>query len=310
MPSRSQSLIVGLGESLFDCFPDREVLGGAPLNVALHANALLGLVGGRGVVATRIGRDELGERLLRELGDRGLDTSFVQIDERLPTGRVDVLLDSAGDATYQFLTPSAWDALELDAPLTELARSCDAVVFGTLGQRDKASREAIQSFLLDAPMAIRLFDVNLRQDFYSAEIIDRSLRLASAAKFNEDELTIVARLLGLDPELKVGQSTAFFLKRYDLDWLALTRGPRGTLLVAQDRHHAGEEATFPQDSKADTVGAGDACSAGLLYGSLRGWPQEKTATLANRLGAYVASRPGATPKLPADLLAEAGVQSQ
>lgn len=295
-------IVVGIGESLFDCFPGREVLGGAPLNVALHADALLRPIGGRSVVATRIGRDPLGERLLQELEDRGLDTHAVQIDPKLPTGRVDVTPKTAGDAEYRFQTPSAWDALEFDAPLGKLAEQCVSVAFGSLGQRFDASREAIEAFQGNAPQALRLFDVNLRQDYYSAGLIDRSLRLASAAKFNEAEIEKVACLLGLDRDPEVERTATRLLELYGLDWIALTRGARGTLLLTRESRHAGEAASFPPQAEADSVGAGDACSAGLLYGALRGWPHPDWVTLANRLGAYVASQPGATPHLPDWLL--------
>lgn len=296
-----QSLVVGLGESLFDCFGDREVLGGAPLNVAVHAAALLRPFGGGAAVATRIGCDDLGNRLLRELDERGVDTRFVQRDERLPTGSVEVSINSEGDADYHFLTPSAWDALEPSEAFDDLATRCAAVVFGTLGQRADASRSAIEAFLLNAPQAVRLFDLNLRQEYYSAELIHRSLDLASAAKLNEEEAETLSNLLDFDTNSSLDDIAASLIDRHQLDWLAITRGRRGTLLRTPDARHEGEPIRFDPHPEVDNVGAGDACSAGLLFGALQGWPPDRTVALANRLGAYVASQPGATPELPETL---------
>lgn len=297
----SATEVVGLGEALFDCFTDRQALGGAPVNVAVHAAALLGRLGGRATVATRVGDDELGDRFRREVAQRGVSLEGVSIDEELPTGRVDVTLDEHGDASYRFEDPSAWDALRCDDAWLTIAKRCGSVAFGSLAQRHQASREEIHQFLQGAPQAIRLFDVNLRQSHYSAEVLDTSLRLASAAKLSEEELRVVGGLLGFRSDSHEA-GLAELEKRYGLDWIALTRGAAGTSLLTKGTFHAGEAVAFPLEPGADTVGAGDACCAGLLVGFLLGWPVERTLGLANRLGAWVATRPGATPALPDDLL--------
>src|ERR1043166_2368012 len=149
--------IVGLGESLFDVFPDRTILGGAPLNVAYHAHQLCSADGGRGVVASGVGVDDLGHRLLRELVQHGLSTEFVQVDSEHPTGRVDITLRD-GEPTYTFLENTAWDHLAWTPVWKHLASACDAVVFGTLAQRSANSQVTIQRFLEHAPQAVRLFD--------------------------------------------------------------------------------------------------------------------------------------------------------
>lgn len=295
-------LVVGIGEVLFDCFPDREVLGGAPINVAIHADALLGKHGGAGVPVTRVGADARGEQVLYEASARGLDTRYVQFDRTLPTGRVEVSLDPDGHAEYVFDPNGAWDALAYDAPLAALAGRCDAVAFGTLGQRTLASRETIRQFLGHAPQALRLFDVNLRQAFFNAEVIDSSLRLASAAKLNEEEVDVVSRLLDLDAVGAADERPHMLAAAYGLDWLVVTRGAMGVTLYADGECHNEAPAAFDPLPGADSVGAGDACCAGLLCGFLHGLPIQKTLGLANRLGAYVAERPGATPALPDSLL--------
>src|SRR5262245_37104159 len=146
--------IVGLGESLFDVFPDRVILGGAPLNVAYHAHQLCSAGGGRGVVASGVGTEELGHRLLCELTQRGLSTQFVQVDCEHPTGRVDSTLRD-GEPTYTFLENTAWDHLAWTPAWEQLASACDAVVFGTLAQRSAISQATIQRFLEHAPQAVR-----------------------------------------------------------------------------------------------------------------------------------------------------------
>ena len=302
--------IVGLGESLFDVFPDRAILGGAPLNVAYHAHQLCSASGGLGVVASRVGTDELGRRVLEELRTRGLTTDCVQIDDRHPTGRVDITLRH-GEPTYDFLADVAWDHLEWTPRWQQLAETCDAVVFGTLAQRCPTSRATVQRFVEAARQAIRLFDVNLRVSFFDAESLRRGAELATAIKLNADELPIVLRLLGLagdvtDSALRAESSGGAGrllqgFARTGLRYVVVTRGEQGTELVSHDASVIGPVARFERHPHADNVGAGDACSAGLLWGWLNGWAAERTVTLANRLGAFVASQPGATPVMPDDL---------
>jgi fructokinase len=295
-------LVVGIGEVLFDCFPDREVLGGAPFNVAIHADAILGPRGGAGLPVTRVGADDHGDRILTESRSRGLDTRYIQSDGVRPTGRVAVRLDAQGHATYEFDADSAWDHLRYDEDLAALAGRCDAIAFGTLGQRSPQSRETIARFLSHAPQAQRLFDVNLRQSYFDAAMIDLSLRMATAAKFNEEEIIAVPDLLGLQVGPSVDDRAHAIAEIYSLVWVAVTRGERGAAIYLDGEKHETMPAPFRPVADADTVGAGDACCAGLLCGALLDMSIEQTLWLANRLGAYVAGRPGATPELPKDLI--------
>ncbi len=303
--------IVGLGESLFDVFPDQAILGGAPLNVAYHAHQVCSRFGGRGVVASAVGTDPFGRRLQADLSHGGLTTEFVQVDAAHPTGRVDIVLRN-GEPTYTFLDNTAWDHLKWTPQWQGLAETCDAVVFGTLAQRSPVSRATVQRFVETAQHAIRLFDVNLRVNFFDAESLRRSVELATAIKLNEDELPVVSKLLGISQSIvehsdssSVADDVSQQLARRLLDVFAptgltcvvLTRGSRGTELLTRDECVSGIVEQFPRDPQADNVGAGDACSAGLLWGWLNGWTLVKTVNLANRLGAFVASRPGATPPL-------------
>lgn len=292
--------IVGLGESLWDVLPGGKVLGGAPLNVACHAHAILrSLVAGEAVVASRVGIDELGDQVVAELKQRGMTTGYVQRDAVHPTSTVDVELQ-AGQPTYSFAPNIAWDHLELTPTWAELAARCNAVCYGTLAQRSRPSREAIWRFLDAAQQAIRLFDVNLRQNFYDQEAILAGCRRATLVKLNEQELPIVAGLLKLDGEPR--QQLMQIIETFQLNAAVLTRGERGTLLVLPDEVIESPPVTYPAAANSDAVGAGDACSAAVLVGSLLKHSNTRIAALANHLGAYVASQPGATPAVPLTLL--------
>ncbi len=303
--------IVGLGESLFDVFPDRAILGGAPLNVAYHAHQLCSAGGGRGIVASSVGVDDLGRGLLRELTQHGLSTEFVQVDSEHPTGRVDITLRD-GEPTYTFLKDTAWDHLAWTPAWEQLASACDAVVFGTLAQRSAVSQATIQRFLEHAPQAVRLFDVNLRVTFFDTPSLRLGAQRATAIKLNEDELPIVLRLLGLSDgpsdDRCLGDETSGGARRLletftftGLRQVVVTHGEHGTQLFTRAGGVRGTVDQFPRQPLADNVGAGDACSAGLLWGWLNDWPPARTVALANRLGAFVASQPGATPVVPCEV---------
>ncbi len=283
-------IIIGLGEALFDVFPDQESLGGAPLNVAVHAQQL----GNIGIVASRIGDDERGRQVIRHLRARNMRSDYLQIDTSRDTGIVNVTLDD-GEPSYEIVLGAAWDALRFDRRYETLTRQCDAVCFGTLGQRQPESRAAIQRFVERAKLAIRLFDVNLRQDFYSGPLIEKSLRLASAAKLNSDELTVVCRLLEIHVEDEAVAATQL-CERFDLDFIAVTRGPRG-VIVYTEGENIETEPVRADVSGGDRVGAGDSAAAALIHGRVRNWPWQRTVDLANTIGAMVASRSGACPPL-------------
>ena len=298
--------IVGLGEAVFDIFDDRSVLGGAPLNMAVCAHQLLSPFDGAGIVASRVGADDLGRRLYRNLEERRMDTDFVQLDPDRPTGQVLVTI-AEGDPSYEICSPAAWDALQFDRRFVALASKCSAVCFGSLAQRSVMTREAIERFLRNASQALKLFDVNLRQDYFSEITIKRSLHLADALKLNEHELVQISQLLEM-PDGRIEDSSwcdgqCYALgETYNLEYVALTRGERGTVLYSDNARHEMERVSYPQHPEADSVGAGDAASAGLLLGHVLDWPTHRTLKLANHLGAFLASVPGATPTLCAKTL--------
>ncbi len=288
--------IVGLGEAVFDVFPDKVVLGGTSLNASVHAQQLLAPHGGCGVLLSRIGEDNLGRQLLAEFQSRGLPTHHIQKDRDKPTGRVLVRFDG-GEPHYEIVRDVAWDAIVFGEAEQALAAQCHAICFGTLSQRDPRSRASIRAFLRAASDAVRLFDVNLRQDFFDAEILAESCALATVVKLNEAELPIVARLLAL-PSGDAFHQLQTLRERFNLRCVVLTRGERGTIWFDVAGATEGQVPRFESALGADSVGAGDACTAGLLVGLLRGLSPHEVVALANRLGAFVASQPGATPALP------------
>ena len=300
--------LVGIGEALFDVFDDGPRLGGAPLNVAVHAHQLLagasadeadgGRTLGRGLVVSRIGQDDLGDAVVAELTRRGMPRDGLQTDPDKPTGRVQIERQAGGGHRFHILPDQAYDWIQPDPDLLGLARSADAVAFGTLAQRNGQSRQTIQRFVRDAADggATVLFDVNLRasggRDFYSASTVRAGCELARYVKLNDEELATVNRLTHT-------ADAADLVRRFDLDAVIYTRGADGTAAYTADGLVEGEPAsiTDPEDG-ADTVGAGDSCTAAFLAGTLRGLPLTDTLTLANRVAAYVAGRRGATPELP------------
>lgn len=291
--------MVGLGEALFDLLPAGRVLGGAPLNAACHMHQLLASRGGAGVVASRVGIDDLGREVDSELLRRGMTLEYLQHDSIHPTSTVSVSL-AAGQPTYTFASDIAWDHLEFTPAWQSLASECTAVCFGTLAQRTAASRQAIWQFLDRARGARRMFDVNLRQGFYDQESLIEGCRRATIVKLNEEELPVVAGALSLPSGAPVYQLSQL-RARLELEAVVYTRGARGTMLVLADKVVSPQAVSFPSAPHADAVGAGDACTAAILVGFAYEMPPDRIAELANRLGAYVASQPGATPNLPADV---------
>ncbi len=192
----SPPVVAGIGEMLWDVYPDGAHFGGAPANFACHAASL----GAESWMVSAVGDDTLGQRALDSLGTLGVRCDLVERDPVHPTGRVLVTLDADGQPQYEIERDTAWDHLAWSDELARFATRCDAVCFGSLAQRSPASRATIRRFLEAVPRpALRVFDVNLRQRFYDRDVIDASLSLASAVKLNDEELPIVAELCGVEP---------------------------------------------------------------------------------------------------------------
>jgi len=287
MPDKSYN-IVGLGELLWDVFPQGKELGGAPANFAYMTS----LLGDHGIVASRVGSDALGRTAGRRLERIGLRSKYLQIDTQHPTGTAKLYVDPAGQPTFEIAEGVAWDFFEWTPEWQKLASTADAVCFGSLAQRSPQSRAAIRLFLQEVSRVTTLiFDVNLRQHFFSAEILSDSLKLADIVKFNQEELPNAVKLLGgtfTDEE----RSAGWIRDTYGLRLVCITRGAKGSLLVSPNEvnQHTGVRVVV-----ADTVGSGDAFTAALTYHYLRHGSLATMNEAANRMGAWVATQTGATP---------------
>ncbi len=280
--------IVGLGEVLWDIFPERTWLGGAPANFAYITT----LLGDQGIVVSRVGEDSRGVEALQRMEELGLDVSHVQTDREHPTGVVNVKIDVQGFAHYEIARPVAWDFLEWTPAWQHLAEEADAVCFGSLAQRSEKARSTIRKFLAAmSPDALKVFDANLRQSYYSAEILMESMKLADILKVNDEELPTIMNLFGV-PHKDEFSSAQRLTRDFDLKLVCVTRGGRGSLLVrgAESSQHPGFRVHV-----VDTVGSGDAFTAGLVHEYLRGASLERMNERANRVGAWVAGEEGAMP---------------
>ncbi len=291
MNKRSERpIVVGLGEILWDLLPNGKQLGGAPANFASCAAAL----GARGVVISRIGKDSLGREILQRLAAMQLERTYIDMDSDHPTGTVSVKLDARGQAQYIIHENAAWDFMLANDELAALVASADALCVGTLAQRSPVSRDTIQRLLAaTSPRCLRIFDINLRQHYFDAAVIDRTLTQSNIFKLNDEEMPVVAKLLGMtgNPQEIARQ----LFKRYPLRLIARTQGEKGSVLYSPD---GVDEIPGQAIRVVDTVGAGDAFAAALAVGLLRGRAIPQAHQYAARVGAFVCTCAGATPQLP------------
>jgi len=284
-----QFTAIGLGEILWDVLPDRRTLGGAPANFAYQVNAL----GGIGVPLSRVGDDALGREALAQLAARGVTTSHVSMDPDHPTGTVLAELDPEGVATYTFPNDVAWDFLAPTEPDLALAATADAVCFGTLAQRSPTARRGVLEVVRAATRALRIYDVNLRQDFWDSGRIRASLHLADVLKINDAELAVLSDIFCLPRNERDALDT--LLRRHDLKLAVLTRGAAGSLIVSP---HETSDLPGRKTPVADTIGAGDAFTAALALAWLHGWKTADLHRYAADVAAEVCTRPGAMPDMP------------
>jgi len=284
--------IVGLGEILWDMLPTGKQLGGAPSNFAYIST----LLGNEGIVASRIGRDALGDEAVERLAKLGVDTSSIQADPLHPTGTVQVDVDHAGQPRFEIAEGVAWDFLEWTPAWQHLAAQSDAICFGSLAQRAPASRATVRQFLGAANKdAVRIFDVNLRQTFHSKEVLAESMKLADIVKLNHEELPRIMQMFDLPHRDEIA-SADLLLDLHGLKLICVTRGCHGSLLV---NHQTLDEHPGYRIQIGDAIGAGDAFTAALVSEYLQGAPILRMNETANRMGAWVASRVGGMP-VPGD----------
>ena len=287
---------IGLGELLWDCFPDRRLPGGAPANVAFHAQQL----GLSAATVTRVGCDTLGNEICEFLKSQGLSIDLVQRDPLHGTGTVTVEPTSTG-TTYTFLPDSAWDFLAPQPELIAAMQSAKAVCFGTLAQRSAISRETVHSCLAAASSnCLIVYDVNLRPPFYERDWIERSLCRARVVKLNDDEVRILSEMFETGADNDLDFARHLFNDQPQLELVCVTRGANGCLAVSRSE---ALEVPGIAVQVVDTVGAGDSFTAALIQTRLAGWPLRRSVEFANRVGSLVASRPGAMPVLRDELAA-------
>jgi fructokinase len=284
--------VLGVGEVLWDMLPSGPQLGGAPANFAYDARAL----GAASQIVTRVGRDDLGQEILRRFEKMDLPVENIQIDETAATGTARVTLTGEGVAHFAIQENVAWDLLEATAEALEAAREADAICFGSLAQRSVPSASSIRELVsATRANALRVFDINLRQTYYSRELIERSLDFSNIFKLNDEELGVISLMFNLSgsPEHRIEQ----LARRFKQQLVALTRGPEGSLLFANSRW--ANCASRPIDI-VDTVGAGDAFTAALVLGLLHKLDLDEINRFANEVARHVCSKPGATPPMPAE----------
>ena len=285
-------IIVGMGEALWDCLPEGKKIGGAPANFAYHASQF----GFDSRVVSAVGADADGDEILDVFARKGLRTQIERVP--YPTGTVQVTLDKAGVPAYDIKEGVAWDNIPFTPEMESLARGCRAVCFGSLAQRNAVSRDAIHRFLKATPKdCMRIFDINLRQNFYTKEVIQESLRMCNVLKINDEELVIIGRMFGY-PGLDMSNKCWLLLGKYNLDLLVLTCGVNGSYVFTH-----GEMSFFetPRVEVADTVGAGDSFTGSLCAALISGMPVAEAHKLAVDVSAYVCTQNGAMPELPEGL---------
>jgi fructokinase len=289
--------VVGVGEVLWDCFPSGDRLGGAPLNFTAHCRQLGSPYGIHAAVLSRVGNDSLGIQAIQQIEQLGVDTTYLQVDPSHRTGIVRVELNH-GEPSYEIVNDVAWDYLQWNERLADLAKNVDVVCFGSLAQRHTASREVIQRFLKETTASVRLFDINLRAPFISGKLVLECMAYANYVKLNEEELAWLADELGVPCRDEIELTALAVRYELGLDAILLTRSSLGCFHVAAGGVTGGEVPKLEFASDADAVGAGDAATAAFVVGLLRGLPIATIIAHANLVGAYVASRSGAVPIIP------------
>ena len=293
MKIKKQPIVVGIGELLWDVFPDGKKAGGAPINFVYHATQL----GAKGYAVSAVGNDDLGREILSRLKQSGINGIIEHVD--YPTGKVLITLQN-GIPEYEIVQNAAWDHLLCSAKAVQILQQADAVCFGTLALRNSDSREHILQMLSCVPdTAVKLYDINLRQHYYSSELIETLLKRANVFKINIDEMAVIRPLFnlnGTDEEV-----CRALMRRYNLKYVIFTAGEKFSTVYAPDETSYFET---PAVKVADTVGAGDSFSAAFVYSLLTGKSLQQAHQTAIKVSAFVCTREGAWPKYEADIKGE------
>ena len=286
--------IIGLGEALWDVLPEGKKLGGAPANFAYHA----GQFGLDTIAISALGEDALAEETIEALKEHGLNYLMPRVP--YPTGTVQVTLAEGGIPTYEIKEGVAWDNIPYTDEMADIAKNARAVCFGSLAQRNAVSRENIRKFLADTPAdCLKICDINLRQQFYSKEVLEDSFRLCNILKINDEELVVVNRMFGYDG-LDMRQSCEKMVQDYGLKMLVLTCGTNGSYVFTNDGLTSFQDT--PKVKVADTVGAGDSFTGSFCACILNGKPVQEAHKTAVQVSAFVCTQNGAMPTLPKEFI--------
>lgn len=289
--------VVGLGEILWDIFPNGKQLGGAPVNFIYFVQNLLGI---KSTIVSSVGDDPLGGEILSHLEALSLSTDYITIDKEHPTGKVIIEIDDNHNHLFKIEENVAWDFIHDCQSLKSLAKKTSLVCFGSLAQRSLISRNTIRSFLKNlSENALAVYDINLRQSFYSKEIIEKSLVSSNILKVNDDELPVLANMF------KLNGKENYLLKQiaqiFNLKIIVYTKGGCGSIIYSTEEDNFYNHGGFKIDV-ADSVGAGDSFTASVVVGLLNGYDYNYINESANRVAAYVCSQHGATPNLTDELI--------
>lgn len=286
--------IIGLGEVLFDVLPQGAKLGGAPANFAFHVSQF----GYDAVAISAVGNDILGDHALKTFDDNGLKYIIPRVP--YPTGTVNVTLDEAGVPTYTFTPDVAWDHIPFTPEMEAVAKEARAVCFGSLAQRSAVSRETINKVLEATPEdCLKIFDINLRGNFYNKEVLQQGVRHANILKINDEELITVGRMFDY-PGLDIEEKCRIIMRRYHLKMVVLTCGTNGSYVFGENGFTSFKPT--PKVEVADTVGAGDSFTGAFTASLLSGKTIEEAHEIAVNVSAYVCTKKGAMPKLPQKLI--------
>lgn len=282
-------LVVGLGEVLWDMLPEGRKIGGAPVNFAYHA----GQFGIDTMAVSAIGNDKLGEDTIAEMNGKHLNHIFPSVP--YPTGSVQVKLDEKGVPAYDIKENVAWDNIPFTNEIESVARNCQAVCFGSLAQRNAVSRSTIRKFIESTPSGcIRIFDINLRQNFYTSNVIHDSLELCNILKINDEEIMIVSRMFNYDSS-NIENVCRTIMEDFSLEMVILTCGTKGSYIFTKG---GVSFMPTPKVNVADTVGAGDSFTGSFCAAILRGLPVAEAHKKAVEVSAYVCTQNGAMPEIP------------
>lgn len=285
-------VVIGIGELLWDMLPNGKQLGGAPCNYAYHSLKL----GCEAHIVSAVGNDILGLEVIKLFGALGLDASTIQIINKEETGVVEVSLGNDGNVAYNIKEHVAWDNIRWNPDMKNLAESADVICFGSLAQRSIVTQNTIFKFIEHSrESCLKVFDVNLRQHYYSKDIIIKSLENTNILKLNETELPVLANILNYD----IGSVLDDLMKEYNIELIAYTKGSAGSIIKTKNYT---SEMKVPRIIVEDTIGAGDSFTAALVTGVLKNLDIDVIHNTASALSAYVCTQKGATPQIPEKLL--------